>query len=194
MSIEETATLIRSKGKAMANDGIKRRTRVRIFFIAGCAVLVVALTGAISLSQHNAPPEDSYLEASPNAQPPVATTPTHYYAMQTGDEYGYEAAVSEEQRQAGLVTSPLVMVRYAGEKQGKYQIFLTDHSVKTVFDCEKPCEFVRVRTFVNEEETAVEQMRRVKGSIAYYAMEDAMHGQLAQHFAVSRGVRVPHWY
>lgn len=127
-------------------------------------------------------------------QAAAAVAPLHYYSMQAGDEYGYERDVSDDQKQAGIAASPLVMIRFAGEKKGRYQIFSSSGNLRTVFDCEKPCDFIRVRTFVDGDEAAVDHMRRVKGSIAYYAMEDAMQGRLAQHFIMRKGQRLTLWY
>ena len=120
--------------------------------------------------------------------------PQHFYALKDSDEYGYEPEISDNQKDAGQVTSPLLMYRFLGEKKGQYQLLQSKGTMRIVFDCEKPCEFLRVRAFVDGYEVSKDRMRRVEGSILYYAFEDAMEGKLDQHFIMKKGKKLTLWY
>lgn len=159
---------------------------------AGALLLGAVIFGASSYRDSVAVTEQAREEQSTADVRP--TPPQHYFAMQDGDEYGYEPGVSDDQQKAGQVAAPLVMIRFAGEKKGQYQIFESVGAERAVYDCKKPCEFVRMRKFIDGNEVSNNRIRRVEGSIIYYAMEDAMHGQLAEHFIVKKGQRLTLWY
>lgn len=164
-----------------------------VLFAAGVLLLGAAIYGASYYRQYSAAVAAAE-KAAPSTELTISKPPFHYFAMQAGDEYGYEPDVSVDQARSGQVAAPLVMFRFAGERKGLYQIFNSNGKTRTVVDCEKPCEFVRARTFVDGYETKVERIRRAEGSILYYAMDDAIHGRLSQHFIEKKGERLTLWY
>ena len=102
----------------------------------------------------------------------------HNYSMQDGDQYGYESAVSQNQEQDGQGTSPLVMFRYAGLKDGKYQLFAHEQNTYEVMECTNPCKFIKAMTFVDGEHVHTEHVPAVEGTVADAAMNDAIAGKL----------------
>lgn len=178
----------------MSSMTAQRKVGVQLALVAaGVLLLAAAIYGASYYRQYSETVAMTAEELPPTTVK-VAEPPLHNFAMRAGDEYGYEPDVSEAQKQSGQVTAPLMMFRFAGERNGMYQIFHSNGNVRTVVDCEKPCEFVRARTFVNGHQTRVERVRRAEGSILYYAMDDAIHDRLSQHFSMKKGERLAVWY
>lgn len=106
--------------------------------------------------------------------PVVAPAPS--YAMEDGGAYGYEQALTEQDKAQGKAGNSLVMVSYAGENRGKHQIFLHDSGF-TVFECGNPCEFFKVMVFTDGgEHVRTERMRASPEMIASLAMSDAQRG------------------
>lgn len=102
----------------------------------------------------------------------------HFYAMADGYEYGYDRLLTAVEKDLGQVTSPLVMLRYAGMRDGKYQIFSEENTVYTVFECATQCDFIKVMMFINGKCFKTERVRPVPNSIGYLALQDAKHGKL----------------
>lgn len=120
---------------------------------------------------------------------------THFYSMKDGDEYGYEPALSEDQKRAGAIASNLVMIKFLGERKGHYQLLQSiNEGVQIVFECDRPCSFLRARTFLNGIEQSKERIRRAEGSILFYAFEDAMAGELEQHYIMRKGKKLTLWF
>lgn len=116
-------------------------------------------------------------QASAPAAAPAA--PQHIYAMKDGQTYGYEAALSEEDKAKGLAAKPLMMFAYAGSKEGKHQVFVLDTDAITVFECGEPCEFLKIMVFtVNGEHVKTERLRAEPNMIAAQALQDAKNGFL----------------
>ncbi len=110
---------------------------------------------------------------------PVLRAPDHFYTMRDGFEYGYERTLSSNEINNGQAATTLVMIRYAGNKNGKHQIYNEDNGVFSVFECSVPCEFVKSMVFVDGEHVRTERMRAA-GTIAEAALLDAQNGKLEQ--------------
>lgn len=113
----------------------------------------------------------------------------HYYAMNEDGAYGYERAPSEEDIKQGRLATSLIMVRFVGEKDGKWQAANEDGSIVTVFECSKPCEFIKVMAFNLEAEGQalnVERIRVQPGIVAYSIMQDAINGKLKDRMGLRK--------
>lgn len=111
----------------------------------------------------------------------VPAIPDHHYSIKDGYQYGYEQAISQNDTDAGKLANTLLMFRYSGMKNGKYQVYNTDDTldVLSVLECEKPCEFVKISTHVSVlDQPKVEHMRLAPGTIAWSVFTDAMNGKL----------------
>lgn len=98
--------------------------------------------------------------------------------MKDNGEYGYESALSDEDRTKGLTAKPLLMVRYLGVKDGLQKIEMREGQSRSVFSCEDPCEFVKVDVLFQNEVISTQRVKNIHGSIIGGALDDAMSGQL----------------
>lgn len=151
---------------------------MRNFVIFTAAVLSLAGCGSDTKQSANA---DTAAGVKPEViaeAPPVAPKPTHYYAMQDGQKYGYERAISQEERNQGRAASELVMVSYAGEHDGKHQLFISEKFGKAVFECDTDCKYIKSMVFVQNEHIKTDYLKAGADSVAGAAMVDAINGQL----------------
>lgn len=151
-------------------------------FIAGVlATIVVSLPFKPSSKDQQAEQAASTLPAIPLKD--------HNYVMQDGLQYGYPAAISADARQSGQVAETLVMVYYAGERDGKMQAHIMDGMTVTAIECARPCDYIKIMTYIDNEylrdQIKVERIAAAPGSVGYLIMEDAMNGKLRQY---GRGV------
>jgi len=120
----------------------------------------------------------------------------HQYSMKDGFEYGYEQGLSENQQNAGQVASTLLMFKYAGQKDGAFQVYTKDavNEVIAVMQCSNPCDFMKVMTFYQGENIKTERMRATEGSIGWAVMSDAINGKLQQYFVDKNGKKLAIWF
>lgn len=106
----------------------------------------------------------------------------HYYALEDGGLYGYERQPSEEEVSRGMATAPILMIRYVGKKDGKWQVANNDGGVTTVFECSNPCEFIKTMVFDDDEGPAihVQRIRGQPGILAYNIIQDAINGKITK--------------
>lgn len=112
------------------------------------------------------------------ARPPAA--PAHNYSIVEDKEYGYTPALSEDEARRGVAAATLIMVRYAGVQNAKYQIYIKEGNVHTVFECAAQCKFFKMMTFVNGAHVRTDRIEAVSGTVAFAALEDAVAGQLEE--------------
>lgn len=116
-------------------------------------------------------------QAAPAPRPPV-----HNYVMRNGGMYGYERAISEAERKAGLQVVPLQMFGYAGERDGMHMVFQTHGASGVVAaHCEDPCSFMKVMTFSRSKYLRTELIRFERRSLLGAAMDDALRGRLERY-------------
>lgn len=129
------------------------------------------------------------------AQEVSAPLPTHNYAVYLDDEYGYQPALSENQLNNGQVASTLFMLKYLGEKNGKYQLFTKQNdNVMTVMECQNPCQFIKLHHLVNGIGVVkTEVMEAAPDSIGKLAFDDAINGELQQFVKEDGGKRYTVW-
>lgn len=135
----------------------------RMFAAAAATMTILALGGCDAASTSN----DTATAASDD----------HHYSMKDGEAYGYEHALSEEDKKSGVASKSLEMFRYAGVDAGVYRLVLGDKSDPYEITCEKPCKFMK--TFEVGQEDKAERHAFDTTSIMGSAMEDAQEGKLA---------------
>lgn len=110
------------------------------------------------------------------APPPPPPRPN--YVIRDGDEYGYQPAVSERDRENGLVTNALVMYSYLGEHNGVHQVMHRDGDLRFVAECEGACMHVKVYAFDDGRFLKREIYALTPGMLLAEVMEDATEGRL----------------
>lgn len=120
------------------------------------------------------------LMALTGAASQAAELADHWYSMRDGQEYGYERDVSAADRLQGRTANPLLMLKYAGQKDGVQQIFGSEGSSIMVMECDTQCEFIKVSAYSTEggPPLSVDRVRADPDALATHAMQDARYGKL----------------
>lgn len=122
---------------------------------------------------------------------------THNYSLRDGFEYGYEQALSKDDINRGQAAQSLVMAKYAGTRDGKYQIYILNPAIPgsaTVAECTNPCEFMKVMSFFQGKFVSVERLRVVPGILGWMILQDAINGDLEQYFGEKKGQKFNLWF
>jgi hypothetical protein len=122
--------------------------------------------------------QPNIVQNAPQLNHSEPTAPSHNYSMSENREYGYEAALSEEDKRNGTVTKPLMMARYLGRIDGKVTVEIRDAMSRNIVSCDQPCDFVKVKTYVQGMLVNQQQIRAASGSLIAEVMDDAISGQL----------------
>lgn len=131
----------------------------------------------------------------------VSAAKAHNYDLKEGIDYGYTVLVTEEQRKAGKAGAEIIMMSYAGERDGKYQVHSRQAGVLTAFECSAPCDIVKVMSAVDidglRKTVHVERLRAGPNMIAALALQDAMTGKLQTYSeypeTAPKGTRLDVW-
>lgn len=163
------------------------KIKTKFVAIAVCAVL-------IGCGQQNDTKQGSVEPAKIAQAEPVKT---HNYSLRDGFEYGYEQALSNDDINRGQVAQSIVMAKYAGTRDGKYQIYILNPAVPgsaTVAECTNPCEFMKVMSFFQGKFVSVERLRVVPGILGWMILQDAINGDLEQYFGEKKGQKFSLWF
>lgn len=156
-------------------------------FVVGCVLMIPVLFLAVWLVE--AKPGSLKASKQQNAAPAVIL-PDHNYVMRDGMKYGYPAAISRDQQNSGQVSSALVMAMFAGERNGKLQAHLTDGNTVSALECERPCTYLKIMTYIDadylRDQIRVEHAVSDPSSVGALIMRDAMNGKL-DRYGVGRG-------
>jgi hypothetical protein len=150
--------------------------------VAGIAVAIYVL-GQLGNSRP-AQPAAQAAEATvqtPSAAPeppPPPPPPSHNFAIEQDGEYGYEPAISDDDRKAGTAVKPMIMVRYLGTKDNLTRFAVVDAGVRTVFTCKEACDVVKSTVYLQGELIRQDTMRVAPGSIIEAVVQDIENGQL----------------
>lgn len=128
---------------------------------------------------------------------PAKPAKTHNYSLKDGYEYGYEMAVSRDDQNKGQVATSLMMAKFAGQTDGKYQVFMKspeDGNANIVAECTNPCEFMKVMVFYQGSHVSTERMRVAPGIIGWMILEDGINGQLQQFIGDRDGRKYTVWF
>lgn len=159
---------------------------------AGCigiAALMFSGCGKDSGNQASAASQPAPSPVTPAAvtqvapEPVAPPPPRHSYAMVDNGTYGYEPALSEEDIRKGTATKPLIMMRYAGNKNGTYVVLIlgqdaNDSSVVSRVSCQVPCEFAKSEAMAGDTVLKTETLRVTPDSLVGAMLTDAAAGQL----------------
>ena len=61
-----------------------------------------------------------------------AVVEKHNYVVKDGLEYGYESELSQNDKDQGKVANTVLMFRFAGEKDGRYQVYIKQGDLSEV--------------------------------------------------------------
>lgn len=157
--------------------------------------MVLALTSVLGLTACNQEPQGAIVVPEQAEIAPEPIKIDHYYSMKDGYEYGYEQAISQDSADAGQVASTLAMFKYSGQKDGVYQTYTKNVSgVITSLQCNNPCDFIKVMTFLNGQHLTTERLKATEGSIGWTVMADAINGQLEAFVQEKNGKSFSVWF
>lgn len=154
------------------------------------ALLLLAGCG----SKESAAPQQAAQEPAPAEIQQAPSKPDHNYAMKDGLEYGYEPALSADAQNAGQAASKLMMFKYAGEKDGKHQVYFKDGPNLIVAECSNPCDFVKTMQFFQQAHIKTERLRAAPELLIWLVLEDAMNGKLEQYHPTRDGKKYNVWF
>lgn len=145
----------------------------------GTVFLALAFIGLTACGQSQ---QQTSTAPAPVAEIVEAPVADHYYSMKEGLQYGYETALSEDQRAAGQMANTLTMFKYAGEKDGVYQVYTEESgNVFTSIQCTNPCDFMKIMMFADHELISTERLKATEGTIGWLVMADAINGKLERY-------------
>lgn len=120
---------------------------------------------------------------------------SHYYSVHSDGEYGYERALSEDDKKAGQVASTVMLFKYLGTKNGLYQVMHTEsEGVDVVIECENPCKFMRAYTLVDYKQARKEMIAATAGTIGSMVIADAIGGKLQPYIFGDEGLQHTMWF
>lgn len=127
------------------------------------------------------------------AEPAKPALPEHFYAIKDGMEYGYAPAISTNDKNEGRAASKLLMFNYLGAKGSVHQVMLKNGDIRTVAECEKPCEFAKIYVFSGPRFVSKEILQLDPGAILQLVFADAMRGKLTKLSGNQNGKQVAFW-
>lgn len=133
--------------------------------------------------------------------PSVSVAKVHNYDLKEGIDYGYTVLVTEDQRKAGQAGAQIIMMSYAGERNGKHQVHSRQGGLLTAYECSAPCDIVKIVSAMDidglRRTVHVERLRASPNMIASLALQDAMTGKLQTYSeypeAAPKGTRLDVW-
>jgi hypothetical protein len=155
-------------------------TLVGILLIAGCGEQQPA----------NQAPEEAKVVTAPVVK-------SHNYSLKEGNEYGYERALTTDETNNGQVAASLLMARFIGTQDGKYQVVVVDNgdtNVVNVVECTNPCEFMKNMVFSQGTLIGSQRIRVAPNVIGWMMLEDAINGHLDQYLKDVNGKKYTMWF
>ncbi|WP_374342618.1 hypothetical protein [Azonexus sp.] len=153
--------------------------------------LIAALIACLAACNYT---EEKAVAPAARAEPSIPSAPNHFYVMQDGMEYGYEQAISQEALQQGQAASKIMMVKFIGERNGVLQMHTKDGEVHIVFQCERPCEFVKQMLFIDGQLMRKEHLRANEGSLVWAIAQDVQAGRLIKFTRLRNGKPQETWF
>jgi hypothetical protein len=146
-------------------------------------VLCIVAAGLFGCGENSAPQQNLFSQKK-----------AHLYSLKDGLEYGYERQLSENERKQGQGATEIVMVRYFGERDGNFQFGIKESGVDAVFQCQNPCEFTKVMTFLNGRHLRTERGRFPPETIAGHVMQDIFNKHLERYTTTRNGKTFVFWF
>jgi hypothetical protein len=132
-------------------------------------LLVLAAAGCAPKQAANTP---NAFSAS-SGQATIATAATHSWRYRQGQDYAYQAQLSDDQQRAGQTVPTTQIYRYLGQRGGVF-VLQVDSETAT---CANPCQVITLHTGVFH----VERVAFDPDSLIGAAFTDAFNGQLAAY-------------
>lgn len=148
---------------------------------------------AVLLAACDKPVEYQTTATQTQALPQPAAAPRHNYVLKDGFEYGYEKALSAEDRQQGRVASSLRMFKYLGSRNGTHQVVTQSDDVRTVIESSPPYEFAKVYVFSGTRFLEKEVVRLAPDSLGAAVIADAVNTRLEQWVGQQQGINGHLW-
>lgn len=152
-------------------------------FAIGClsVIAILALIGTVANcggdKGQNPPAATPPSTSADTAVPPPPPPPSHHWTYRDGAEYGYQGALSDDQKKAGQVAADVSMFRYLGEVDGIYTVEGRANGDVVQASCKNPCDVVKLVT-VAPYRSAPVHVAFNEDSIVGAALTDAFNGQL----------------
>lgn len=145
-------------------------------------VRAAALIVLLGMAGCNAPappqaPASSAATTGPGADTAAVTTPTHRWEYREGKEYGYSAALSDDDKKAGKAVAEVQMFRFLGEKDGVYRVGFSQNGSTMVAGCANPCQVVKI-TISSEYSSEVSRVQFNPDTVIGGVLMDAFNGQM----------------
>jgi hypothetical protein len=121
----------------------------------------------------------------------------HNYSLKDGLSYGYERMVTVDETNNGQAASSLLMAKFAGKREGKYQVFMDDDQSTDTFiviECTASCDFLKSMLFYQGQYVRSERIRAAPGTIGWMMLEDAINGDLEQYESEDGGKKYSIWF
>lgn len=156
-------------------------------------LLVAVLMALTGCNQKAAPVAEPVAQAVIVPEVPMID---HYYAMKDGFAYGYQRQLAADDINAGTASIPLIMASYAGEKNGKHQVFSNLDGAYFVVECEAKCDYLKLMSFNNISGKFIsrELIKAEAGVVATNMIVDAINGKLEQFEPEKNGKKYHVWF
>lgn len=131
----------------------------------------------VSTASWNDFPPVNTTETNEVSTPPVPIPPSHNYTFVDGNQYGYTAAISEEDQKKGKAAGDIVMFSYAGHWNNSYHIDEVNDAgyVLANYECGTPCIAIKIGQGAYARRIAYTPL-----SVIGMAFQDAMRGELSE--------------
>ncbi len=154
-----------------------RQTRTILIAAFGCLALAACSKGSASTTNTTTSTNTTDTVTTAQAAP---APPEHRYTAKEGEDYGYVAAVSDDDRKAGQTAGDVIMYRYLGQSDGVYTLAMTDKP-DALIQCTNPCQMVKVTL----DGAVIKRTAFTDDSVIGSAFHDAFDGQLAVYGAAA---------
>lgn len=165
----------------MAEETKKAKRTVPLWLAVTLVCLAVVVTFIATNSANEA--AMSYMQRRDTALGlrVALTEPKHRYSHKEGFEYSYEKALSEADKTAGAVATPMITIEFLGHRDGRFQVQGRENAVTSfVFECSRVCEVATLHQFVGEQVMGKTQIRSAPGSVVEAIFQDAAAGKLTE--------------
>ncbi|MDD4930484.1 MAG: hypothetical protein PHP85_14605 [Gallionella sp.] len=165
-------------------------------FLTACILTLMVFASGAYLDKHG-----SYVDTPPVAETaavvPQSKVKSHNYSLKDGVEYGYERAVSVEEANKGQAAASLLMAKFVGIQDGKYQVMAavgSSPNTVVVVECTNPCEFIKNMVYYQGQMVSSQRIRVTPDLIAWLMLEDAINGHLEQYIKETNGKKFFLWF
>lgn len=174
---------------------MKNLTKNEVAIVWATALVAIAFTVAAWWPSQSvdAAPVPAPVPAAVAANKVDYAAPSHNYVLEEDGEYGYEAALSQDDRNAGHAAKGLKMLRYLGQREdGTYTAVMVSGAFRTTLSCKDPCAFIKQSITFNGESMGKPETFRAGNNLATAVLDDAVSGELKVYGAKKAARVAPH--